>query len=666
MPVPGEKDAITNQAQVHAYLQRLHIGLGHCGQAEFIQHLKDAGADSWLVEQARRFSCPVCEAHKPPEARRIAGGPKPRSFNSVLTIDTLDLTLERDSVQYRIFLLTAVDAATSFSRAFALRSGDAQEAVATLQRGWVEAYGAPEYIYCDPDTIFRSEHFAQYLTRNAVVERLSAAQAPHQHGQVERFHRTLRQQAQKVFESERSCTPYEAVVHVVQARNELMRVEGVSPAVLVFGKLPRAPPSMAEGDEDYRVLAERLHNEDPLYEVTMQRRLAARTAWVQSEVRDRMARIQGSRSRPYKGPYCRGQVVLVYRRKRGDSSNPGRRGVWIGPGEIIAVESTSDKLVPRVIYVTVHGRLFLCSPEQLRPVSVQAEWLRARLQEEGLGDQKTFNEMRQVRGVDVRNERPNSAELEQESEKRDEDLALEELKGESFYEPLPQGALTPVPGTPTPGTPVPGTPRPPQPSAPADVQVPPIAEPTPTGGDAPVVVDAPQSSVIEKRGDKRPPGEHPAVEAMSEARALSGPAQGPALQAPLKAAGETVTTGRESSARGRSRTPPPRAGSMLAYADFEGEASDHVEAGWFTESVDHDYSGVSIGVEFDMELDEIQDEQSVLFVIRELCWSAAAARKRNAEVVEKYLSADEKVGKNVMNFTILGPFHRHHKNWSHP
>ena len=62
-------------------------------------------------------------------------------------------------------------------------------------------------------------------------------------GQVERFHRTVREQAQKVFESEWRCIPYEAVVHVVQARDELMRVEGVSLAVLICGKLPRAPPN---------------------------------------------------------------------------------------------------------------------------------------------------------------------------------------------------------------------------------------------------------------------------------------------------------------------------------------------------------------------------------------------------------------------------------------
>ena len=371
------------------------------------------------------------------------GGAKHRSFNSIVAIDTLDLTLLRGGVQYRAFLLTAVDTATSFARVMLLDAGDAATAVSALERGWLEPYGAPEYVYCDPDTVFRAEHFSRFLTRHAILQRLSAAQAPYQHGQTERLHRTLRQQSQRVFESEPTCSVYEAAKHVIQARNDLMRVEGVSPSVLVFGRLPRAPPSMAEGDEDFRMLAERLHNEDPLYEVTMQRRLAARTAWVQSEVRDRTSRVQTTRSRPYKGPYYKGQVVLVYRRKKGDASNPGRKGVWLGPGEVVASESTSDRLVPRIIYVTVHGRLFLCSPEQLRPVGVKAEWVRARLQEGGVANQKTFSEMKEARGVDLRGERPTSAELEQEYER--DVVQVESLEEEGVYEPLPQAPLTPAP-----------------------------------------------------------------------------------------------------------------------------------------------------------------------------------------------------------------------------
>ena len=656
-PLPGAPPAFSDAKQVHDYLSRLHVGLGHPGQAEFVQHLRDAGAAPWLLQQAMRFSCAVCQAQKPPAPHSVVGGPKPRSFNSILSIDTLDLTLIRDGVQHRVFLLTAVDTATSYARVFHLPTGDALAASESLKRGWLEAYGAPEYLYCDPDTIFRSETFAMFLTRHSIIERLSAAQAPFQHGQVERLHRTLRQLSQKVFQEDPTCTAYEAAVEVVSARNELMRVEGVSPAVLVFGKLPRAPPSFAEGDTDYRLLAERLQNSDPLYEVMMLRRVAARTAWVQSEVRDRTSRVMSTRSRPYKGPYYPGQVVLVYRRKRGDAANPGRHGVWLGPGEVIAVESTNDRLVPRVVYVTVHGRLFLCSPEQLRPVSLKAEWVMQRLQEDGLAVQRSFRDMRKARGIDVRNERPSSAELEEEHEQPVSAINVEELRSEAEYDPYPQAPPT-VPGTPAvPGTPLPGTPRagpaqpppshtlsptgqPPAPLVPEDVSTPPGGEVD--SGAGPSQSSGGGVSEAGARGQKRQSDFHRPVEEMSRDRAV----QGPVLQDVPPTSSQvppTVRTGEGSNTRTRSRSPPPpREGSFLSFSDFEGSPSDHSQEAWFTESQEHDYVGMSVGLSFDVELDEIQDEMSICYLVREMVFNASMARKRAVEVSERRLTSEEK------------------------
>ena len=662
--VPGTQN-LRDQRQVSDYLARLHVGLGHCGQAEFIQHLRDAGAATWLIRQAERFECAICNAHRPPPSHSVIGSAKPRSFNHVLSIDTLDLTLTRDNVLYRVFLLTAIDSATSYARVFQLASGDAESAVQQLQRGWIEAYGAPDIIYCDPDSIFRSEVFAAFLARNSVLQRLSAAQSPHQHGQVERLHRTLRLQAQKVFESERTCSVYDASVHVIQARNELMRVEGVSPAVLVFGKLPRAPPGFSEGSDDYELLAERLHNEDPLYEVFMRRRLAARTAWVQAEVRDRTARAGNTRPRPYRGPYVKGQVVLVYRRKRGDAANPGRRGVWIGPGEVIAVESNADKLVPRVVYVTVHGRLFLCSPEQIRPISTQAEWLRQRLHQDGIKPEGV-GEVRTAKGVDIRGERPSSLELEEAHDVGDKDVVVEDLKAEGEYEPLSQGPPhTPVPGTPLvpatpiPGTPTPGTPRPPvefEGPAPSGGEVPETSQGFPTdlveeavtGTISPQVetpTEEPSSSLgdsVTKRGGKRPPEPNPSLEDMSQHRATAGPVQVPqTLDVPIQSQ-TTVRTGLEGrSRRARSRT-PAREGSLWSFDDFEGEPSDHVHYTWFAQAQEHDYVGKAVGLEFDVELAELEDELSIVHIVREMCLNASVARKRNIEVREKQLTSEER------------------------
>ena len=68
--------------------------------------------------------------------------------------------------------------------------------------------------------------------------------------------------------------------------------------------------------------------------------------------------------------------------------------------------------------------------------------------------------MRTARATNVRGERPSSAELEAVYDEAEENLKIEELRGEAEYEPLPQGPPTPAVGTPAPATPVPGTARP--------------------------------------------------------------------------------------------------------------------------------------------------------------------------------------------------------------
>ena len=54
-PVPGQS-ALVDPEKVRSYLQRLHVGLGHCGKSELLQHLRDAGAASWLLQQAARYT----------------------------------------------------------------------------------------------------------------------------------------------------------------------------------------------------------------------------------------------------------------------------------------------------------------------------------------------------------------------------------------------------------------------------------------------------------------------------------------------------------------------------------------------------------------------------------------------------------------------------------
>ena len=104
----------------------------------------------------------------------------------------------------------------------------------------------------------------------------------------------------------------------------------------------------------------------------------------------------------------------------------------------------------------------------------------------------------------------------------------------------------------------------------------------------------------------------------------------------------STVTGSDPPRRARSRTPLCREGSYWAFSDFDGVGSDHAHEAWYTESNDHDYSGLSLGLEFDVDLEEISDEQSIRYFVQEMAMSAAAMKKRSAEVSERYLSYEEK------------------------
>ena len=305
-------------------------------------------------------------------------------------------------------------------------------------------------------------------------------------------------------------------------------------------------------------------------------------------------------------------------------------------------------------------------------MSLKAEWVMQKLKEDGLGSQRNFGEMRRARGVDIRNERPSSAELEQAHEEPENSVSVEDLKGEAEYDPYPQAPPTvpgtPVPGTPLPSTPVPGTPvpatprrvpesnegasvglrpagQPPALLVPEDLPPPPggetFGEPSRPSGSNPSEVGG-VDPLAGNRGLKRSSEFHRPVEEMARDRAIQGPSDEDPLISLVDEVRPTVRTGQESRSRVRSRTPPPRESSLLSYADFLGEPSDHSQESWFSESREHDYEGTSIGLSFDVELDEIKDEMSTCYLVRELALNASMARKRAVEVSERHLTSDEK------------------------
>ena len=69
-------------------------------------------------------------------------------------------------------------------------------------------------------------------------------------------------------------------------------------------------------------------------------------------------------------------MVYMYRSLgRGQLST--RHGAWLGPARIIGTESSTDGMLPRLVWVSYNGFQYNCSPEGLRPIAEDEVQFRA-------------------------------------------------------------------------------------------------------------------------------------------------------------------------------------------------------------------------------------------------------------------------------------------------
>ena len=89
---------------------------------------------------------------------------------------------------------------------------------------------------------------------------------------------------------------------------------------------------------------------DPKYAAQVMLREQACQAFLEEHAQEAWRRAIAGRNRPMCGPYVPGQLVYMFRRRgRGQLSTSTRHGVWLGPGRIVASESSTNGVIPRLI-----------------------------------------------------------------------------------------------------------------------------------------------------------------------------------------------------------------------------------------------------------------------------------------------------------------------------
>ncbi|CAE7777019.1 GIP [Symbiodinium sp. CCMP2592] len=343
---------------VQAALTRLHQNLGHPAVTDLTRHLRLAGASEDIIKIAKGMRCQVCARNKRASAPRPASLPSFLDFNQLVSVDVFHVF---DINRKRHEMLSVVDHGTTFHLVKRLEGHSAKSFEHAFVDIWANTFGAPGCIAADLETGLQAG-LAKYCEFAGVKLRAAAGQAHWQQGTVERHGQWHQDILQKIID-EQSVGENDidlAVTAANQAKNELRRRHGYSPCQAVFGKDPRHPEDLMDGNDEERAMEMMTADRRRQREVAL--RTAARTAFYRSQVDVKLRKGLIQRARVKKGSYAVGEMVCFYR--LGKSGTTNKRGQWRGPGLILGNDGGNW-------WISYAGRCHLVAEEHMRPSTAE-------------------------------------------------------------------------------------------------------------------------------------------------------------------------------------------------------------------------------------------------------------------------------------------------------
>ena len=252
-----------------------------------------------------------------------------------------------------------IDESSAFQLARACPRRDTESAIQALKQIWLHWAGPCKELWFDDATEFSSEDFATFLQSHNIQHRMIATDAHWQLGRAERHGGILQTMLSK-YEAERPITDLasfqEALEACCTAKNQLSRVYGYTPEILVLGKSTVLPGSVIS-DESCMAHSLAAHDgaEGLAFRDKLFRREVARRAFVSTDNSDALRRAALRRSRPQRGSYQCGDCVMFWKVDPGSAS-----GRWHGPSRVLSQDAN------QVVWISQLGRLYRVSPEHVR------------------------------------------------------------------------------------------------------------------------------------------------------------------------------------------------------------------------------------------------------------------------------------------------------------
>lgn len=256
-------------------LMTIHRRLGHPSNETLVRMLRLAGAEKWLIEEARILRCPTCGAGAPP-SRPMAqrSDMRPTTFNELVAID---LKFAKDCRDQLYVTLSMIDLATNYHQAVLLRNRNPPHVAKKFLIRWIGMFGVPTSITLDQGGEWEAE-FILMLEEHAIGTRVTGSHAAWQLGHAERHgaHQVVDREGMK-----------KTLACAVQAKNEVITRKGYSANALVFGRQSNFPSLLDDEAHTMTTLGQALSLDT---EVARQNemRAAAKRALLHQEAQEKL------------------------------------------------------------------------------------------------------------------------------------------------------------------------------------------------------------------------------------------------------------------------------------------------------------------------------------------------------------------------------------------
>ena len=322
----GDKKPLTRKE-----VQKLHHVFGHANPDKLKEIIKNSGkyneATMQAVEDLR--NCEVCQVENSRIPRPRIALPRSSAFNHVLAAD---LKENKRFPNAGPFILYLVDCHTRFKAATFIKDKRADTVAEKFVTEWIKFHGPPRYLMTDRGNEFMGGAMRDLCQFHDIRFTSSASHSPHQNAKAERGHAVVDRSLERMMTAQPSLKPHVALAWCIQAANTMQNVDGFSPFMLVFGRVPRHPSLVDTNPGDSEEIMSRQAKWVEQYKTMMQ----AREAFAGAEA-DRVLR-KGLEQRIYSHHENIKRGDWIYFKRNCDRS-------WQGPAKLVLRDKKSLHLV---------------------------------------------------------------------------------------------------------------------------------------------------------------------------------------------------------------------------------------------------------------------------------------------------------------------------------